>query len=830
MSTETTPTSGTKYRELLANEGIPSPELERAHKIALALAKHSRGWTTPEEFGAAVEDYTSVDLHLVLCYPANWPDSSKAKAPIAAEDCLTDEQRASERWRGKNAVHLATNIAKELATMAQTFIETATARYGATALPNLGVHTGKSKLVILDGDTTVAVKALTTALRFGDRDEYKEFAGAPTVRTPGKVDRHGHAIHANGGHWWLLAADETITSGDVDIPGTTEKWSIITGNKMVLMPGSRRKEGLYEAAAAPPHIGTTGPWLAAARGGTSTAAAPNPRITGARSHTSTEGESPLDRWTAAHTWHDILTTQGWTPKGTSSCGDDCRVWEHPTASSARSATAHGTGCTEFDADPHSGSYPLHMWSGSHPQIASDTTISKAQFVCTTVYGDSWAQFFKGEDVDSYGQDLVDAERAEAERLLVGLNTTAPKAEQPVQPANAPETNETVTVDTGAPAAGQSLVHAGIDAELVTETRDGVAAQPEANEVTSPPEPPVTDVDAIIAETLARYPAVDLLALMASPPPPPVWLEEGMFARGGYYGLTAAAKSGKSLLAYWLTGNWARGRSALDPARTFEPCRVLYLDFENGPGWLHSQLSKMGLLSPTSGIVGNLEILQFPSLPDLNTPHGGTELAKLVAAYRPDVIVFDTVSRTVSGDENSAQLWSDFYRNSIMPIKRALPDTVIVRLDHTGKDETKGARGSSQKMSDIDTHWVLTTEDGDRNALTLTCERSRLDSHAASVSLRRVDTPALGHVYRNGKSGLGPVLFGDAIAIAAEADEINVALDELGADDKISNRNAAQLLRKNDRAFSTERVALALQRRKERADYATETATGSGEAP
>ncbi|OZC86448.1 hypothetical protein CH254_18070 [Rhodococcus sp. 06-412-2C] len=807
MSTSTTPTTGNTFGDLLAGTNFKA--LDRAERLALALAKHSKGWTTPEEFGAAVEDYIAAGLHICLVYPANWPTNNKAKAPIAAEDCLTDEQRASDRWRGLNAVHLATNDAAELAAMAQTFIETATNRYGTAGFPNLGVHTGKSGLVVADADTPDTVKALVRALNTGDPDERAQFGRSPTVRTPGKIDQHGNQVHKDGGHWYFVATDTAITNGDVDIPGTTDTWSVITGNKMVLLPGSQRKEGHYRAAAEP-HVGIAGPWLAAASGGASRGTAASPKRTETASYTSTEDESARDRWEAAQTWHDILTEQGWTPKGTSTCGDDCRVWQHPTASSTRSAIAHGTGCTTFKPFDN-GTYPIHVFSGSHPQIKSDSTMRIARFVCTTRYGENnWAEFFKGEGVDSYDQDLPDDEREQAEALLTYLNSPAPKAEPTVQPASATETNETITVANGAPAAGQSLVHAGIDAEIV-----------------EPPTPPATPEDDLIAETLAKYPATDLVALMATPPPPPDWLEERLFARGEYYGITAAAKAGKSLLAYWMVGHWALGRSALDETRTFEPLKVLYLDYENGRDWLHTQLTKMGF---PPAINDNLKVVQFPGLPDLNTKEGGTELIKLVAAYRPDVIVFDTVSRTVSGDENAAQLWSDFYRHSIMPIRRALPDAAIIRLDHTGKDETKGARGSSQKMSDITAHWLLTSEEGDRNGLALTLERSRMSSHAEKVLLRRVDTPLLGHVYRNGKGGLGPVMFGDAIAIAAEADEINVALDELGADDKISNRNAAQLLRENDRAASTERVALALQRRKERADYATETATGSDETP
>lgn len=805
MSTETMSTNGTTYGAQLASEGVSiattghDKEREQARKIAFALAKHSKGWSTAEEFGEAVEDYIAAGLHLVLTYPPEWPDpqGKLAKAPVFAAHCLTEEERDHSRWKnpdtGKrlNGMDLASAEPIELRGMVLNFQRAAASERDlgrGDVLPNLAVHIGKSGLVILDADTPATVQALDKALKAGDPDEYAQFDGSPTVRTPGKIDMDGNQVHKDGGHHYLIAVDNSVVKGKVEVPGTGESWSILTGNAYVLLPGSRRKEGRY-VAAPDAHVGIVGPWLTAASGKKSKSL----HATGASYTPSTEGETPRDRWEAAHTWHDILTGQGWKPKGTSSCGDDCRVWEHPTASSARSATAHGTGCTEFDADPHSGSYPLHMWSGSHPQIASDTTISKAQFVCTTVYGDHWAQFFKGEDVDSYGQDILDAERAEAEKLLSPINSPAPKAETPLQPASATQTNETVTVENGAPAAGQSLVHAGIDGEIV-----------------DPPTPPATPEDALIAETLAKYPAVDLVALMATPPPPPDWLEEGLFAKGGYYGITAAAKAGKSLLAYWMVGHWALGRSALDETRTFEPLRVVYLDYENSAAWLHTQLTNMGF---PPAISANLHVVRLPSLPDLNTPQGGTELIKLVAAYRPDVIVFDTVSRTVSGDENSAQLWSDFYKHSIMPIKRALPDAVIIRLDHTGKDEAKGARGSSQKMSDIDTHWVLTAEESNRNALTLTRERSRMDSHVEVKRLSRVDTPALGHVSRNGRNGLPS--FADAAAEAAEAEDINSALDELEAPNNISNNKARLLLRDNDESFSNERLSLALKYRKDR---------------
>ncbi|MFC9832573.1 AAA family ATPase [Rhodococcus sp. NPDC127530] len=333
-------------------------------------------------------------------------------------------------------------------------------------------------------------------------------------------------------------------------------------------------------------------------------------------------------------------------------------------------------------------------------------------------------------------------------------------------------------------------------------------------------PPLAAVDALNAAeedeirnnaTLTRYPAVDIAALMASPPEPPNWLEEGVIARGVYYGLTAAAKTGKSILAYWLVGHWALGRSALDHTRTFDPLTVLYIDFENGALWLHTQLTNMRF---PATIGDTLKVVQFPTLEPMNTPRGADALHRLLDAYKPDVLVIDTVSRTVVGEENSSTPWLDFYRLAITPIRDQRPDLTIIRLDHTGKDEARGARGSSAKMSDLDTHWVLTTEDRDRNALTLTLERSRMAFHADRINLRRTDGP-LGHVLRAGKTGAGAIEWGGIHAVGTEVDTINAGLDALGADNTISNAEAKKLLKDNGKPANSNLIASALRHRKDR---------------
>lgn len=371
------------------------------------------------------------------------------------------------------------------------------------------------------------------------------------------------------------------------------------------------------------------------------------------------------------------------------------------------------------------------------------------------------------------------------------------------------------------ALGKVKAKAAVDPGAVAaETADHVRQHYDADIESPAGGAPLTAVDALNAAeeeeirnnaTLTRYPAVDIAALMASPPEPPNWLEEGVIAEGVYYGLTAAAKAGKSILTYWMAGHWALGRSALDHTRTFDPKTVLYLDFENGPYWLHTQLSKMGF---PSTIGDKLKVVQFPALGALNTPKGAEELHRLVDAYKPDVIVIDTISRTVVGDENSSSMWLDFYRYAITPIRQARPDVTIIRLDHTGKDEARGARGSSAKMSDLETHWVLTSDERDRNALTLTLERARMSFHADRVHLRRTDSP-LGHAPRASKSGGGAIDWGAMLAVNDDVEAVNADLDAFGADNTISNARAKALLKDHGKPVNSELVAAALRQRKER---------------
>ena len=108
-------------------------------------------------------------------------------------------------------------------------------------------------------------------------------------------------------------------------------------------------------------------------------------------------------------------------------------------------------------------------------------------------------------------------------------------------------------------------------------------------------------------------------------------------------------------------------------------------------------------------------------------------------------MFDTLSRVIKGEENSADTIRALYRHTMAPLK-ALGVTVL-RLDHHGKDITNGARGSSAKGDDVDTVWSLSARpDG---LVRLTADLQRSGHHPECVEMMRITFGGLRHVRADG---------------------------------------------------------------------------------
>ena len=301
-------------------------------------------------------------------------------------------------------------------------------------------------------------------------------------------------------------------------------------------------------------------------------------------------------------------------------------------------------------------------------------------------------------------------------------------------------------------------------------------------------------------THERYPTVDWQRLFESAPDDVDWLVTDFIASGQSYSLVSPAKAGKSLLMLDVAAAIAAGRSALGhPARP--PVRVLYVDCENSRDDLVERLRDMGY-GPED--LSQLRYLSFPSLPALDSPAGGAEIAALAEHHAAALVVIDTIARVVAGEENSADTYRNLYRFTLQPLKAQR--RAVVRLDHRGKGVNAGARGSSAKNDDVDVVWQLSQSPGpDGEAyVTLRVERQRGSAHPEQINVLRDVTPRLRHAAK------------DAPLAASEQQRVGEcieAMKTLGLPADIGRPKALKALRENGYKVRSDIVMAAVKARK-----------------
>jgi hypothetical protein len=226
-----------------------------------------------------------------------------------------------------------------------------------------------------------------------------------------------------------------------------------------------------------------------------------------------------------------------------------------------------------------------------------------------------------------------------------------------------------------------------------------------------------------------------------------WLLYPLIPARRLIALFSAAGAGKSLLMLEMAAALSTGRKVLghDPGRRI---RVLYVDFENDPrGDVRTRLQDMGY---EPGALDYLDYLSFPSLPYLDSEPGASSLLAAVEAYGPELVVIDTISRAVQGEENDNDTWLNFYKHTGLAMKQA--QVALIRLDHTGKDGTKGERGGSAKRGDIDASWLLTEVVKDER-YRLECVKNRFQLETKELALIRHEFP-LHHTVEDSGAGGG----------------------------------------------------------------------------
>jgi hypothetical protein len=309
--------------------------------------------------------------------------------------------------------------------------------------------------------------------------------------------------------------------------------------------------------------------------------------------------------------------------------------------------------------------------------------------------------------------------------------------------------------------------------------------------------PIADIVAvdIAAKVRERLPILDWHDVWAHEDTEE-WIIEPLLPARRLVALYSAPKVGKSLLMLELAVAIARGTAVLG-ARTDRARRVLYVDFENDP---YSDIrERLRAMRVGPGDLANLCYLSFPTLAHLDTEAGSLELLAAAEVYDCEVVVIDTVSRAVGGDENENDTWLNFYRHTGMKLKKA--QKALIRLDHTGKDETKGQRGGSAKVGDVDAVWRMSrlTETSFR----LDCEAHRFPLSEKTLVLHRRAAPLHHVVDAEGRTA----------AWRVKIEAYREALDEADAPREVSNGQAREVLRAAGLKVSNDVLAEALRQRK-----------------
>ena len=201
--------------------------------------------------------------------------------------------------------------------------------------------------------------------------------------------------------------------------------------------------------------------------------------------------------------------------------------------------------------------------------------------------------------------------------------------------------------------------------------------------------------------------------------------DGILPSRGLFCVLGPAKGGKSFLVSHMTFHIARGVPFA--GRAVKQGTVFYVTGEGVRGFKR----RLVAMRRHYGVEGHgVPFYMIEDMPDLGSPKGEVDvfieaLNQYIAANgcaRPSVIVLDTLARAMGeGDENTARDMGRFVARCGL-IERAF-DCLVILVHHTGKDITRGNRGSSslpgaldgllsvQKLADRNTARVEEMKDG-----------------------------------------------------------------------------------------------------------------------
>jgi AAA domain/Bifunctional DNA primase/polymerase, N-terminal/Primase C terminal 2 (PriCT-2) len=178
-------------------------------------------------------------------------------------------------------------------------------------------------------------------------------------------------------------------------------------------------------------------------------------------------------------------------------------------------------------------------------------------------------------------------------------------------------------------------------------------------------------------------------------PKPRWLVEGMLVEGELAVVYGPPKAGKTFLVLDLALSVATGAEFHGGREVGAPGPVLYVIGEGNDELFGERVKAWcdarGLPLPDDGF------LAVADRPDVTNPE---HVADLAAITRPKLIILDTLSRTMVGDENSPSDMAAYVRGCDR--LREVTGAAVVVVHHEGKDSTRGPMGHTKLRGALDT--------------------------------------------------------------------------------------------------------------------------------
>jgi hypothetical protein len=182
-----------------------------------------------------------------------------------------------------------------------------------------------------------------------------------------------------------------------------------------------------------------------------------------------------------------------------------------------------------------------------------------------------------------------------------------------------------------------------------------------------------------------------------------WLVKDMLPAKSFSAIYGKSGAGKSFFAMYLAAMVAAGREAF--SCSVEQGDVVYLALEGGAGLRRRRDALMQRYDLPDDLPVHFVKAQMnlrSSLDDL------TALIEVIRerGIKPAVIFVDTLARAYAGgDENSSAEMMQFV--SVMAALQDALDCTVCVVHHTGKDESRGMRGSSALLAAVDAELELT---------------------------------------------------------------------------------------------------------------------------